>query len=151
MGPARQKVNGMKRCSICGEKKENVEFYAESLKCKKCYWPAKKEKARRYWVSEHGKVARRAKHLRYKMRHPDEVRAQKAVERAVAKGKIQKGPCCRCGKTDGVQGHHSDYGNPMWIEWFCDECHKEVHRELKIMGDISGGSSPNPPRVSPSF
>jgi hypothetical protein len=47
----------------------------------------------------------------------------------------QKPGCCqKCGKPlpkEKLQAHHHDYKKPAEVNWYCDKCHKEIHRELE--------------------
>ena len=53
---------------------------------------------------------------------------------AVAKGIIIKGPCCICGTTKNVEGHHTNYDEPLNIIWLCNYHHKRFHHG-KTMND----------------
>jgi tRNA splicing endonuclease len=61
-----------------------------------------------------------------------EVRARKAVYRAVKSGKIIKPAQCDDCKQDKTEkqlhGHHEDYGKPLVVLWLCTGCHGKRHR-----------------------
>lgn len=46
----------------------------------------------------------------------------------VRRGKVQRGPCSRCGTTKNVHGHHEDYDRPLDVIWLCARCHRLRHR-----------------------
>lgn len=62
--------------------------------------------------------------------------AQNIVEYAVRSGVIEKKTHCEiCNDTgtfkDGrtkIQAHHSDYNKPLEVEWLCQKCHHEWHK-----------------------
>lgn len=47
------------------------------------------------------------------------------------RGKITKQPCRACGASDS-QKHHTDYSQPLLIEWLCRPCHLALHREQEL-------------------
>jgi hypothetical protein len=74
---------------------------------------------------------------------PEQARAKWLVQKAVQRGKIRKPACCQmCGEpfpSDKLQAHHHDYSRPLDVSWYCDSCHKAVHKELgKNWKDLSG-------------
>lgn len=62
------------------------------------------------------------KNARYKERHRQKHLAHKAVENAVATGRLIKQPCEACGERP-TQAHHDDYAKPLDVRWFCAEHH----------------------------
>jgi hypothetical protein len=54
-------------------------------------------------------------------------RARTLLNRAVAKGLIERLPCERCGHDERVEAHHSDYSRPLDVNWLCKLCHEAVH------------------------
>ena len=44
----------------------------------------------------------------------------------VARGKIVKLPCEKCGNQKS-EGHHEDYSKPLEVIWLCRKCHKDLH------------------------
>lgn len=64
-------------------------------------------------------------------------RAHNMVEKAVARGLLQRKPCEVCGAdgrmADGrpeVQAHHDDYARPLEVRWLCQKHHHEAHKAL---------------------
>ena len=77
-------------------------------------------------------VKRTAERLRSqrRWRDPEERRkklARRRLQKAVAKGKILKDCCARCGAVDTV-AHHTDYSRPFEVIWLCHFCHNAQHR-----------------------
>lgn len=66
---------------------------------------------------------------------PDElkllkVRARKALNHAVADGKVIPQPCKECGAPK-AQAHHEDYTKPLDVDWLCPRCHTKHHDRQK--------------------
>lgn len=65
--------------------------------------------------------------------HPEQDRAQAAVQNALAAGKlIRPGACEGCGRNIArafvnrryrLQSHHDDYSKPLQVRWLCRRCH----------------------------
>jgi hypothetical protein len=70
----------------------------------------------------------------YNQLWPEQARAKWLVQKKVKRGEIVKPDCCqKCGQPfpkEKLQAHHHDYNNPLDVSWYCDACHKEVHKEL---------------------
>jgi hypothetical protein len=69
----------------------------------------------------------------HRPKHKDlsEISRRKANTRSytnvlIKRGKIEKQPCKNCG-DENVQAHHSDYGNPKKVSWYCKICHHDIH------------------------
>lgn len=58
----------------------------------------------------------------------EKVRSRKALNYAVATGKIIPQPCERCGAPK-AQGHHADYSKPLDVRWLCAKCHSQHHNQ----------------------
>ena len=62
--------------------------------------------------------------------------ANNMLEYALRKGYVKKKHVCEeCGDSgtfkDGrskIQAHHSDYNKPLDVDWLCQECHHEWHK-----------------------
>jgi len=74
-------------------------------------------------------VVRRAYETQ-KAKYPEKVAARAAVARAVRTGALAKQPCERCGAKK-AEAHHSDYSQPLLVEWLCGVCHREEHRTIR--------------------
>ena len=65
---------------------------------------------------------------RWKRETPPEVhKAHDAVEEAIKRGRLARGPCEVCGAAR-VDGHHDDYSRPLDVRWLCRGHHLEHHR-----------------------
>jgi len=51
------------------------------------------------------------------------------------RGKIEKSPCLKCGKSDS-QMHHEDYSKPLSVEWLCRPCHLSIPARETLGGGI---------------
>lgn len=67
---------------------------------------------------------------KWKSRNPHKVLAQRALQRAVRRGRIERQPCQRCG-IEPAEGHHPDYRDPLRVEWLCRRHHAAVHRRRR--------------------
>jgi len=105
VGRRRRRRDGL--CPNCAERPNQSSGY-----CKPC----KAEYARR----------RRAlgKGQRYATMTADQKlrsRARAYARVYLRRGKLQRGPCERCG-SDRAQMHHHDYTRPLEIYWICKDC-----------------------------
>ena len=53
-------------------------------------------------------------------------RSRQKLRRAILAGKINKGICEICGKSD-TQAHHGNYEKPFEVNWLCKIHHRAVH------------------------
>lgn len=86
----------------------------------------------RYCPKCHSKAKRLAKSVR-----PDravaQLRAHKAISRAIRLGHLQRKPCDVCGQAP-AEGHHDDYSKPLEVVWLCRSHHRQRHLELSAAG-----------------
>lgn len=132
-----------KRCFKCRATKPVGEFYvsqtnADGLagKCKECtktaartnYATTRAQKSAYDRLRQRGSKRRADKlaaQTRHRRRNPLKYKARNAVSNALRDGRLKKGPCKTCGATKNVQAHHSDYTEPLDVEWLCFSCHRE--------------------------
>lgn len=55
------------------------------------------------------------------------IRARWSVKNAIKRGRVERGICQICG-AEGAEAHHSNYSDPLKIEWFCKTHHEAWHR-----------------------
>lgn len=143
----------MKKCTSCGIEKDKSGFTGEKHWCKECCYAYGKryrelnadkireskrlyshtEKSKEYkkkWNKENVERTR-ARYLRYKESHLEEVKARSTLYNLIAHGKndIRK-PCEVCGEIK-VEAHHDDYSKPLEVKWLCIKHHKELHRNRR--------------------
>lgn len=54
--------------------------------------------------------------------------ARAALASALKSGTIRRpGRCEGCGEEMPVEGHHTDYQRPLYVEWLCTDCHARAH------------------------
>src|SRR3990167_8215829 len=59
---------------------------------------------------------------------PDKYHARMRVAEALKTGQlVRPAECVSCGSTTRIEAHHSDYSNPLGVEWLCVRCHKIRH------------------------
>lgn len=135
----------MKPCRLCGVVKPLDLFYpahrtldGRDSRCKECVIDivrkgrvAGREGRRAYlkaWgASPSGKASRDRTRRRHRAEFPGRVRAVAAVSNAIRDGRLQRGPCARCGATSRVQAHHPDYSRPLDVVWLCFNHHRAAH------------------------
>lgn len=54
--------------------------------------------------------------------------ARKALNHAVAAGKVVSQACEQC-SAPKAQGHHEDYSKPLVVRWLCAKCHSILHNQ----------------------
>ena len=93
---------------------------------------AKAKKVRYYErYPEKRKVEIKRKDARYREANPDKVAARKAIQRAVAAGRLARGCCRVCGKPE-AEAHHADYAKPFEVDWLCNDHHRAEHTRMEI-------------------
>ena len=122
-----------KTCNRCGEAKSLSDFTRNHKmrdgrvnQCALC----RKAVRKRYRRPPHSAEVRAQRQLqkkRYRLRHPEKVRARDALTNAIYEGRITRLPCEVCGHRDS-HGHHDDYRKPFEVRWLCRTHHNEVHR-----------------------
>lgn len=134
-----------KRCTGCGELKPFSEYWKHKLgrhglqpRCKTCIRAQVREYRRnhlgdyreaqkRFYYSNIEKSREEARQRRRK--NLTAARARAAVRRAIDRGDLARPSTCpKCGAGDRrIEAHHSDYTQPLEVEWLCSKCHGE-HR-----------------------
>lgn len=137
----------MKNCFKCNTVKPLTEFYKHNAmadgflnKCKSC---TKKdatkhrnnnlEKVREY-DRIRGKNPDRAKTMfaiskAWRQEDARRSKCHKAVAKAIRSGNLVRQNCERCGNENSL-AHHEDYDKPLMVNWLCQPCHKQRHKEL---------------------
>lgn len=62
---------------------------------------------------------------RWRKRHPEKTKAQRAVFVAKRNGSLEQKPCEVCGKRKS-EAHHEDYSKPLEVTWLCRKHHQEA-------------------------
>jgi len=47
----------------------------------------------------------------------------------IKRGKIQRGPCEKCGTTKDIEAHHDDYSKALNVRWLCRPHHVEFTKQ----------------------
>ena len=108
-----------------------------------------------------GGIAGRQTHLPAEERAKREA-ARIVIARGVKSGKIIKPEFCEdCGKADEIQAHHSDYSQPLMVNWICKSCHNKTHADLRTVDNHPQATAKRPlepvkpqslsPSLSPSL
>lgn len=89
----------------------------------------------RQWRKKHPGYATQFKERkrRYQAANPIKVKARKAVENAVARGKLTRPDHCTICLVPGrPHAHHPDYSRPLDVIWCCLSCHRAIHKALMV-------------------
>jgi hypothetical protein len=54
---------------------------------------------------------------------------------------IKPEECSRCNGHYYLIAHHEDYSRPLNVDWLCQSCHKEVHKNKKGGGALANNAS----------
>ncbi len=137
----------MRICSRCYKSKEESEYYKRPntkcglrSECRECskrlikQWrkehPNSEQNYKRKWRREHPiKVKKINKKWADKNRF--KIRTHSKSFYACITGRLIKPiVCVMCGtKNERIEGHHSDYLEPLEITWVCCVCHKSLHKK----------------------
>lgn len=91
-------------------------------------WKRVKENAARFKKTEKAKEWNR----KYRALKKYEAKARWILNNAVRDKLIVRPERCQiCNREEKVEGHHSDYDNPLQVVWVCQECHRNIHKPLK--------------------
>ena len=141
----------MKICFKCNKEKPLADFYkhlgtADGYlgKCKNCakldankYRADNLKKVREYDKLRAKNPERRKANIDINKawRQEDKRRSKchSAVSRAIKSGELVRQNCERCGNKNSL-AHHEDYDKPLIVNWLCQPCHKQRHKEI-LKGD----------------
>lgn len=139
----------MKTCFKCNTVQPLTEFYKHNAmadgflnKCKSCtkknateHRNKNLEKVREYDRIRASNPERRkaAAAISTAWRQEDERRAKchRQVSYAIKTGELMRQNCEKCGNENSL-AHHEDYDKPLMVNWLCQPCHKQRHKEIKL-------------------
>jgi ribosomal protein S27AE len=139
----------MKTCFKCNTVRLLTDFYAHPAmsdghlnKCKQCtkidvleHRNKNIEKVRQYDRDRAKNPDRRkaATAISNAWRKEDKRRSQchRAVSKAIKSGKLVRKNCEKCGNENSI-AHHEDYDKPLMVNWLCQPCHKQRHKEINF-------------------
>ena len=104
------------------------------------WYQRKSPEERRAWVARRDPAKVRAADSARYYRNPLKRRARAIVGVAIAKGRLARAPCEKCGEQRS-QAHHDDYSKPLDVRWLCRAHHDEAHcgpPEWILMGEGLG-------------
>jgi hypothetical protein len=109
-----------KKCSICKQIKPLGSFYPRVDRRKGSYCSECKS-------CKNKKIRQRLKN------NPMINWAKRSVKEAKRSGRLIAPMCCEnCGEKKLLDAHHSDYSQPLKVDWLCRKCHLERHRQLNL-------------------
>lgn len=147
-------------CKLCGERKEQTEFYPfrewfDSY-CKLCRCAYQRRQYRltisarkayersratlphrvaariKYASSDSGRASTKRAVAASNARYPEKRAARISLGNAVRDGIVSKQPCSVCGSTYRIHGHHEDYSKPLDVIWLCPRHHRDLHKNKSI-------------------
>ena len=136
-----------KCCTLCGEVKPLVAFFADvrasdgkRSRCKVCerHRQRNSEKAREFnrAYNVRHRDRRMESNRRYRLAHPGKgtgrtQAAHRIVQNAVRAGLLVVPWICeQCGANERLDAHHDDYSKPLEVRWLCRPCHAKHHVEV---------------------
>lgn len=117
-------VNKCKECN----KNDVLAYRNKNLEKVRAYDRARSKEPERIKTAMEVSKAWREEDKRRSMCHS-------AVARAIRNGSLIRSPCTKCGEEKSV-AHHEDYDKPLDVIWFCQSCHKDRHKQLKLSKHI---------------
>lgn len=125
----------LKECYKCHEYKDKVTRVNITTKHQRERWLCRDcntDKKRKYRLSEEGKRRIVEASKRAYVKHRAKWMARAKVSYAVKKGLIEKpAKCMDCGEEKSLQGHHTDYREPLKVIWLCSGCHADADKLLE--------------------
>ena len=144
----------MKKCTACGEEKNQSLFYPKQSKCKECYCrqvrkyredniekvlvydrqrsnlPHRVEARLNYNTTQEGKAAGSRAKRKWAKSNLIKKAASQVIGIALRSKKIIRPDICEaCLVVTKPHGHHDDYAYPMMVRWLCPKCHRLWHKE----------------------
>lgn len=143
-------------CKICLATSDKVEFYKDvNSRCKECHKqkvrenraqnaeyysaydakrfqedPRVRARHKRYQETISGKLAVKRAREKWTRENPEKRAAHVILGNAVRDGRIDKPETCQnCGAGGRIHGHHHDYTKPLDVEWLCQQCHVNIHKD----------------------
>jgi hypothetical protein len=120
------------------QKKYQKKYYQENKnklnKQARQYQSKNKEKIRKQHREYYLKNKKRKyeQSRRWVLDNPQKTLAHRQTYNAIQKGFLVKQSCEICGSTLNIEAHHPDYNKPLNIIWLCRDCHKLLHKTIKI-------------------
>ena len=129
--------NEPKRCASCKKTRRAEEFHScdrhrDGLQSYCMHCQVNKTRESVLARPERYRELNRQSQKRYRLRHPDRIKARAILWRAVRSGEVTVPDSCEeCGrKYKSLIPHHLDYDKPLDVIWQCVRCHKKEHRNI---------------------
>jgi hypothetical protein len=83
---------------------------------------------RKYQQTKKGQMTNRCKSSKYKVSHPEKIKAHRLVEYALKTKKIVRPSFCEINYdcNGRIEAHHTDYLQPLKVTWLCVKHHKKA-------------------------
>lgn len=134
----------LKCCRVCSQDKPLTDFGLSKKNkdgrdnmCKLC----KNAKGRKHYNVNSDRIKQKQREIyvanpdkklssitEYHHQFPNKVKAHRAVNDAIRRGKLESQPCENCGMSP-ARAHHDDYSQPLKVRWLCAKHHAEWHRD----------------------
>jgi len=99
-----------------------------SMYCRKCNL----KRSKKYRETEHGRARIRRAVYASIARYPERQAARLKLNYAIKSGRMKRGNCQVCGKAK-AHAHHTDYSKPYDVQWYCRQCHSDMHRSNPVL------------------
>lgn len=117
-----------RKAMVAENRAKKIDYYREFDR-KRANDPNRVLARKEYRKTEAGKAAVRRATLAYHKRYPAKRFAHNVVNAAIRDGKLIKPEACEsCGSNKKIEAHHCDYTKPYDVNWLCESCHKEWHK-----------------------
>jgi len=123
-------LNKCKECTKSDVRRnysENIEKYSEYER-ERAMLPHRVAARKRYAGSPRGKEVISRIQKQWIKKNLLKRAAHIIVGNAVARGKLNKEPCEKCGSKTRIHGHHDNYSKPLEVRWLCAKHHNELHK-----------------------
>lgn len=117
------------KCKECMSLKQKERLQNPEVRSKRIAYSKKWNRNNRDYFNEYKKLDKSKEQERMRLKTPINKTKRKArdiINGAVRYKKVEKQPCKVCGHKI-VEAHHSDYSNPLNVDWLCLKHHQEEH------------------------
>lgn len=86
-----------------------------------------------------GKAQKRKSGARWRHKYPEKKKAHAAVEYALLKGALTKGPCYICKSIYRIEGHHYlgySKEHRLHVQWLCKKHHIEADSKMGRLANV---------------
>ena len=110
-------------CNTCGNIFDRPAWLVVQKRytCSKC-----RSEYLREWRKKHNGIAY-GYYKKSKINNENRVKCRRLTRTAISNGTLIKQPCSVCG-SEKSEAHHTDYTQPLNVDWLCRTHHFELHK-----------------------